>query len=506
MSIADPFLLAANILDPEIDPYYWDPVAWARDRIDWGTDGGGLTEYQVEILEALAERLRVCVRGPHTMGKSATDAIAVLWYADTRHRAGKDWKIVTTASAWRQLEQYLWPEIHKWAAKIRWDDGERPWNSRELLDQHLKLITGEAFPVASTDPGKIEGAHADCIFYLLDEAKLIPAATFDAIEGALAGGNTDTTETLALANSTPGPPIGRFYDIQSQKPGFEDWWPIHVTVDRVVAAGRMDPAWVEQRRKQWGEKSSTFQTRVLGNFAADEEDAIIPLSHVEAAVERWHWLQSKGKIDDAIFRNAAADIARTGTDATIVGLRYKPYKSCHIVRPLIEFPKQDTAQTTDDLEAYLHDAGSWIVVDSIGIGAGVADRLRQRGLGVVAFNASERTQFLDRSGQVGFVNKRAAAWWNLREMLEPDSADPIALPPDDLLLGDLCAPRYRRVSGGRIQVESKDEIRKRLGRSTDRGDTVVQLFWPERPAVLDYARTGERRRKPVTAGLLKEQF
>jgi hypothetical protein len=60
----------------------------------------------------------------------------------------------------------------------------------------------------------------------------------------------------------------------------------------------------------------------------------------------------------------------------------------------------------------------------------------------------------------------------------------VALPPDDKLTGDLAAPRYKQASGGRLQVESKDDIKKRLGRSTDHGDAVVMAFWREPEGIL----------------------
>ncbi|MBN1629627.1 MAG: hypothetical protein JW990_07685, partial [Thermoleophilia bacterium] len=109
--------------------------------------------------------------------------------------------------------------------------------------------------------------------------------------------------------------------------------------------------------------------------------------------------------------------------------------------------------------------------------AGVFDRLREMEYPVIAFNAAARTDRLDSSGELGFVNCRSAAWWAMREMLDPAASYPIELPPDDLLIGDLTAPKWRVTSGGRIQVESKDDIRKRLGRSTDSADAVVQAFW-----------------------------
>ena len=77
--------------------------------------------YQREILAALPRDLKVCVRSMHGSGKTATMAVAVLWFATTRDAMGISWKCPTTAGAWRQLDLLLWPEIHHWAGKLRWD-------------------------------------------------------------------------------------------------------------------------------------------------------------------------------------------------------------------------------------------------------------------------------------------------------------------------------------------------------------------------------------------------
>ena len=84
--------------------------------------------------------------------------------------------------------------------------------------------------------------------------------------------------------------------------------------------------------------------------------------------------------------------------------------------------------------------------------------------------------FRSRSGELSFANLRAAGWWTLRERLDPMSKlKPLALPPDDYLIGDLTAPRWHRQTAG-LQIEPKDEIRKRLGRSTDVGDAIVHAL------------------------------
>jgi len=226
----------------DLQAYRYDPVAFTHDCIEW-PEGRALAPYQEEILGALATKHRAAARGPHGLGKTTTAAIAVLWFALTRNAAGDDWKIPTTAGARRQLTKYLWPEIHKWARRIRWEKvGRQPFAASELLTLSLKLKCGEAFAVASNSADLIEGAHADCLLYLFDEAKAIPDTTFDAAEGAFSGAGADTgQEAFALAISTPGEPQGRFYAIHSRKPGFEDWYVRHVTLGEAVRSRRPHP-------------------------------------------------------------------------------------------------------------------------------------------------------------------------------------------------------------------------------------------------------------------------
>jgi hypothetical protein len=447
--------------------YRDDPAAFVRDCIAW-RPGEGPTDYQVEILDQLVARRRAAVRGPHSLGKTAVAAWVILWFALTRE--GEDWKIPCTASAWRQLTHYLFPELRKWARRLRWERlGRGPFDDgRELLQLSLKLATGEAFAVASDTPALIEGAHADHLLYVFDEAKSIPAATFDAAEGAFASG-----DCYALAISTPGEPQGRFYDIHARKPGFADWWVRHVTLEECIAAGRVLPAWAEQRRLQWGEASAVYRNRVLGEFAASEESGLIALSWIEAANDRWLALEESGEWGE--FVGCGCDIARSGQDRSVLALRWGD-----AIRELRRYARQNTMETTGRIAGVLEARGGVAIVDVIGIGAGVVDRLREEGRRVEAFNASEHADWRDASGELAFANKRSAAWWNLRELLDPAGGRGLALPPDDLLTGDLTAPHWRVTSGGKVQVESKDEIRKRLGRSTDDGDAVVMAFWQER--------------------------
>ena len=117
------------------------------------------------------------------------------------------------------------------------------------------------------------------------------------------------------------------------------------------------------------------------------------------------------------------------------------------------------------------------VIDSIGVGAGVYDRCRELELKSDPFIASAKATRKDRSGQISFRNLRSAAIWHVRDMLDPAVSPTLALPPDDELIGDLCAVHKKDQSDGKVMAESKKEIRARIGRSTDRGDSVVMALW-----------------------------
>lgn len=480
--------------------YRDDPVGFVHDCFNW-QEGEGPVFYQEDALAALPTQRRVCIRGPHGLGKTALTAWAVLWFATTRDLAEDDWKIPTTASAWRQLTKFLWPEIRKWSRRLRWDlIGRGPFRERfEMLELSLKLDSGEAFALASDNSELIEGAHASHLLYIFDESKAINAGTWDSAEGAFSTG-----DVYWLAVSTPGEPGGRFYDIQSRKPGYEDWWVRHVTLDETIRAGRVSQKWADDRKRQWGEGSAVYQNRVKGEFAAGDEDGVVPLAWIEAANERWEAWREAGK--PGKLHRIGVDVARGGEDQTVFALRYKLDEDkkkrrkkkeaeliagLDVIGELRRYAKADTMETADRVKGIVEAHGGIPVVDVIGLGAGVFDRLRQMLSSVRAFNAAEHTDQRDSSGELGFTNKRSAAWWTMRELLDPSKDSKIALPADDLLTGDLTAPKWKVMSGGKIQVESKEDLRLRLGRSTDSGDAVIQAYWDDEAsmeAILEFYR------------------
>lgn len=453
-----------------------DPAGWAQTHVDLG---GPLAPYQEAALTSLARNRRVALRSPHGAGKTCIASLATHWFASTREQAGRSWKVITTASAWRQLTLYLWPEIHHWSSKIRWELlGRGPYHPRrELTGLQLRGQHGLAAAVASDDPAMIEGAHADEVLFIFDEGKSIPAGIWDAAEGALSSGNA-----YALALSTPGPPSGRFYDIHARKPGLGDWTTMHITLEQAIAAGRIKPGWAQARALQWGETSSIYANRVLGEFHAGDEDAVIPLAWAEAAVERWHAWNDAGQPDVPGLRLVSVDVARSGADKTVLA-----HRMAYVITGLDYSVRQDTMVTTAQVQAALARGAGKAVVDTAGVGAGVTDRLRELNLPVVAYVGAAKTTTRDRSGTWGFTNVRSAAYWRVRELLDPAFSPELALPPDEQLLADLCAPTWSEHTGipPKIQVEPKEDLVARLGRSPDAGDAVVMVCWARPPAPAD---------------------
>lgn len=491
--------------------YTHDPEAWLHDCIKW-PEGQGPIDYQVETMIDVYKHGRLALRGPHGLGKTGTSALLLLHFATTRDGVA-NWKAPTTASAWQQLREFLWPEVHIWARLLNWPViGRDPFNEpRELQVMALRLATGAAFAVASDNPAAMEGGHADSLLFIYDEAKTIEEDTFTATEGAFSGAGTDThREAYALALSTPGPPVGPFYEIHKKDSKWADWHPVKVTKERAIAAGRISAEWVGKRRKAWGEASAVYINRVEGDFAASDEQAVIPLSWVEAAVDRWRALRVQDTRGNwAIprevlppFTNSGVDVADQGEDSTVFAHRFG-----HVVLEVeTKAYNPDTMETAGEILRTMrrYDFAGYAVVDvGGGLGAGVVSRVREKRkeepqvygkLKVVAFQPAGASTAVDASGELEFHNQRAEAWWALRDQLDPGQpgGSKLALPESDTLLGDLTSPKWKLTSSGKVLIEDKESIKKRIGRSPDEGDAVVMSVHARPPRSRSWSPADER--------------
>lgn len=207
---------------------------------------------------------------------------------------------------------------------------------------------------------------------------------------------------------------------------------------------------------------------LYGDFSGGLEDQrwqVIPVAWIDAAMARW--TEEHPETLDCI----GVDPARGGIDRTAIARRFDYWYDLFTV-PGVETPDGGAvAQLV--IERYADSAE--VNVDVIGVGSSPVDMLRQMSIKANPMNGSEGSKATDKSKKLGFLNKRAQWYWQFREALDPESGSKIALPKDPLLRSELAAPTWK-LSSWKIQVESKDDIKDKIGRSPDRADAIIYAF------------------------------
>jgi phage terminase large subunit len=455
--------------DPQPDPYAADPVGFAKDIL-----GFDAWSKQREILESVRDHERTAVRASHGPGKTAVAARAALWFL-AAHPGNS--RVVTTAPTWAQVADLLWREIRSAVGVAHAHQLLTAWP----LPSSTKLDLGEQwFAIGhSTDrPERFQGHHADYLLLIVDEASGVHESIFEAAEGFL---TAEGARILLLGNPTQTG--GAFHRAFTSERAL--WNCIHISAydcpnetDEVVPAhvARALPrkGWAEERRKAWGEESWIYQVRVLGNFAKNTKDAVFNLGEVEEAQLRE--LPGDSTKERVVI---ACDVARFGDDETVIAERIGNRVRIreHYIGQRPPTATASGAQTGDVVETagriaeYAQQypiAHVRLVVDDTGVGGGVTDILRNSGWNVTAFNAGDQAFRPDL-----FPNRRSELWFEGAAQVED-----LDLDPDDQLAADLTAPKRTHDLKQRRVVERKDETKKRLGRSPDRGDAVLLTIVP----------------------------
>lgn len=205
--------------------------------------------------------------------------------------------------------------------------------------------------------------------------------------------------------------------------------------------------------------------------ARDDDWQVIPTAWIVAAQERWQADGHNGLAMTAM----GLDPAGGGRDSAELAPRYGGWYA-----PLISAKGPETADGSAmaGLVIRYRKDGCPVVVDVGGGYAGaVITRFQDNAIAFLKFDGAGKSNAAAQGSGLKFANKRAEAWWRFREELDPDQegGSPIALPPDDELRADLATPRWSPGARG-IQLENKDDIRLRLGRSPGKGDAVVMAL------------------------------
>jgi phage terminase large subunit len=319
--------------------------------------------------------------------------------------------------------------------------------------------------------------HGRRVLVVLDEANGIGSDLWDAAKGLVVN---EQSRILAIGN--PHEPQGAFHEACRSK----TWHVIHISVfdtpnftgepvPEKAQAELVSPFWLEQRRAEGLEGTPWWQAKVLGQFPDTASNAVIPLAGVEQARAGAH-------LGDA-REWAGLDVARFGSDdsALLEGSGNGP-ETVAVVHG------QDTMQVAGMGKAYLVRRRGTLAIDVIGVGGGVVDRIKEQSPPgtILAVNVGEAP---DRDGDL-LVNLRAQLWWDARRQLDPTADDPLSLmrlSETDYarLRAELTAPTYRMTSSGKVQIESKEEMKARGLPSPDLADAFCLAL---------YARSRARRR------------
>lgn len=445
-----------------VQKYGADPVAFATEVL-----GLKLMRHQRRFLWALANgKRRIAMRSGHRVGKTLSLAVAALWHLLTKYPQ----KTLITAPSAGQLFGSLFPEIVSLSKRL-------PVFIRDLLNFYTDEINLKADPEGSfliartADPNKPEafqGMHSANIMLIFDEASGIDERLFNAARGSMASPNA--VRIMAGNPTRLHNTFHRAFTTHAEK-NFK----LHVSSQGLPT---VDQDFVDEVRDEFGEDSNEYRVRVLGEFPETDDDSYISNSLVKAAMGR---VIHRPPLSMVVYGVDPSRSPDGRGDNTVITRRY----GLHYVEDQKVFRKKDTMQIVGEIQAlaeedrnslvreykelgrpllYLPNIPAAVIVDVIGIGAGVVDRLTELGFNVIAVNAAE-TSSIDAS----CLRERDALWKRGLDWLKDARS---RLPKDDLLRDELTSAHYEYSSAGVLAIESKKSMKKRGLRSPDRADSL----------------------------------
>lgn len=455
-----------NVLVDLIDVYWDDPVAFAEDILNFYPD-----DWQADVLNDLARNPFVSVRSGQGVGKTGLEAITVIWYLCCRPNP----KVICTAPTRQQLNDVLWAEISKWLES-------------SLVKNFLKWTKTKVYMIGSeerwfatartaTKPENMQGFHEDYMLFVVDEASGVADNIMEAILGTLSG-----YENKLLMCGNPTRTSGVFYDSHHRDR-------VDYKTHKVSSydSSRASKDNIERLIRKYGEDSDVVRVRVYGEFPKSEPDTFIHLEKVEAAAMREVYINEYGDriVPDDAALEIGVDVARYGDDETTIIPRIGNY-----VPKFETYSKQDTMTTAGKVIRLAKEMMKKygrptcvVKIDDDGVGGGVTDRLREvveeQGLYIDVVDCHNGGKALNSEN---YYNWGSESWATIREYLHDGD---IQIPNDEDLVGQLSTRKYKVTSKGKIQLESKDDMKKRGLRSPDRADALVLAFAKYESNIID---------------------
>lgn len=453
--------LRKKFFQKKIPAYRKNPVLFAREVLLFEPD-----EWQKKALMDLADNPKVAIKSGQGVGKTGLEAVALLWFLCCFPYP----RIVATAPTKQQLHDVLWSEISKWMSRSPLLSEILKWTKTYI---YMKGNEKRWFAVArtATKPENMQGFHEDNMLFIIDEASGVADPIMEAVLGTLSGENN---KLLMCGNPTRN--SGTFFDaFNADRAQYQ----CHTVSSR--NSPRTNKENIDSLDRKYGKESNVVRVRVDGEFPDQDDDVFIMLSILEQCGSRLFELPENALLPFIIF---GVDVARFGDDETAI------YRNARGKLRLVEnYRGQDLMRTVGNIvkqyriaikEHPDYSGHIYVNIDDTGLGGGVTDRLREvkreqklNRLVIVPVNAAEKIPTDTKKGRDAaehYNDITTHMWAFLRELLENMQ---IEIEDDSETFAQLSTRKYVMASNGKLELESKKEMKKRGLGSPDRADAAA---------------------------------
>lgn len=461
--------------------------------------GATLEPYQIAACKEIERHERVAIKACHSVGKSFLMARIVLWFATCFPYS----KVITTAPTGRQVRTILWSEIRAGYSRAKYPLGGKMLTTEWQLTEEKDWFAIGFSPKSDASLGEEQGAqssfqgfHAPYILVVFDEATGINPGVWKMVEGLL---TTGRIKFVCIGNPTSRAsnffscfrsPIWKkislscFESPNMQANGLVDMASLEREYDllrsmddaaaqeriagyKLVKPHLISAAWVMNYALSLRSLSHPlFVSKVLGDFPEEGENLVVSLGAVEDAQMRFYTPKESDRVSIGV------DVARYGMDQTVITALHG-YK--FLGKKVLS--KRDTMEVSGEVIAFAQSIGKVdvICVDETGLGAGVVDGLRdaQRTRAISPEVQIRGVQFgagVEDAEKEKYVNVKARMF----NLLGDDLRAGLCLSNDAIYTEELPTIQYRYDKKGRLYIESKDEYKKRTGRSSpDHADSLA---------------------------------
>jgi phage terminase large subunit len=453
---------------PDFSIYRDDPVGFLRDVLHcdpW--------DKQCEMATAVRDHPRVAIVSANSIGKDWLMARLALWWIYARNGF-----VIFTSVTDRQARGITMKEVRRAFLGTPELDGE-------LFQMELRRDdTSGLIAFTSDSIERLVGWHHPRLLLCLSEAQGLEPDVFEAAFACATG-----DENVVAGYGNPTVVSGAFHTAATS----ENWHTIvvsalehpNIITGREEIPGGPSQRWIDSMAAEYGRDSSIFRSRVLSEWPDESIEGLVRRSWMLAAFQRhaehtldataWAYVppNARGQLGDKDAMKfgysplLSLDVARYGPDHSVCAVVRGP-----VVESLISWHGLSTVESADKIIE--HAERLWtnrrcapprLVIDESGVGGGTVDFTRRRTWHVEPFNGGSKATDPKR-----YLNLRAQAFWRFRELLERNQ---IALPRDEQLLEEALAIEWFTSPSGAIQIVSKDDLKKVIGRSPDKLDAVV---------------------------------